>query len=156
MNPIFEQEGEKMDSVNDSAKVARLFREVMLLFKQSMGKVFEDIGITAPQGMLIGILSKEKRLKISELSAKLSLSNSTVSGIVDRLEKQGMVERKRSEEDKRVVYVSIASDFTEMHQNFHKRIEENIENTIKKGTPEELAKIFEGLDALKKLLGGRA
>ena len=132
-----------MESSNDSAKVAKLFREVMHLFKHSMGKVFEDIGMTAPQGMLIGILSKEKTLKITELSAKLSLSNSTVSGIVDRLEKQGMVERKRSELDKRVVYVSISSDFKEMHQNFHKRLEEIIENSMNKGTPEELNKIFE-------------
>ena len=144
-----------MENSSDSAKVARLFREVMHLFKQSMSKVCEELGITAPQSMVLGILGKEKKLKITELSAKLSLSNSTVSGIVDRLEKQGMVERKRSEQDKRVVYVSIASDFTEMHQNFHKRMEENIENTIKKGTPEELDKIFKGLDALKKLLGGR-
>ena len=133
-----------METSNDSAKVAKLFREVMHLFKQSMSKVFEDIGITAPQGMVIGILSKEKTLKITELSTKLSLSNSTVSGIVDRLEKQGMVKRKRSEQDKRVVYVS----------NFHQRIEEKIEDAMSKGTPEELAKVFEGLDALKKLLGG--
>ncbi|MHB8126687.1 MAG: MarR family winged helix-turn-helix transcriptional regulator [Desulfitobacteriaceae bacterium] len=144
-----------MKNLNDSAKVAKLFQEVMHLFRQNMSKVFENTGITAPQSMVIGILSKEKTLKITELSSKLSLSNSTVSGIVDRLEKQGMVERKRSEQDKRVVYVSISSNFTERHQNFHKRLEENIENTMSKGTPEELAKIFEGLDALKKILGGR-
>ena len=143
-----------MENLNDSAKVAKLFREVMHLFKQSMSKVFDDIGITAPQGMVIGILSKEKTLKITELSSKLSLSNSTISGIVDRLEKQGMVERKRSEQDKRVVYVSIASDYKEMHQNFHKRIEEKIEDAMSKGTPEELVKVLEGLGALRKLLGG--
>ncbi|MDR3585936.1 MAG: MarR family transcriptional regulator [Desulfosporosinus sp.] len=143
-----------MENSNDSAKVAKLFREVMHLFKQSMSKVFEDIGITAPQGMVIGILSKEKTLKITELSTKLSLSNSTVSGIVDRLEKQGMVIRKRSEQDKRVVFVSISSDFKEMNQNFHQRIEEKIEDVMSKGTPEELAKAFEGLEALKKLLNG--
>lgn len=144
-----------MQNLNDSAKVAKLFQEVMHLFRQNMSKVFEDVGMTAPQSMVIGILSKEKTLKMTELSTKLSLSNSTVSGIVDRLEKQGMVERKRSEQDKRVVYVSISSDFTERHRNFHKRLEENIENTMNKGTSEELDKIFEGLDALKKLLGGR-
>ena len=144
-----------MEILNDSAQVAKLFQEVMHLFRQNMSKVFEDTGMTAPQNMVIGILSKEKTLKISELSTKLSLSNSTVSGIIDRLEKQGMVERKRSEQDKRVVYVSISSDFKEMHQNFHKRLEENIANIMNKGTPEELDKIFVGLDSLKKLLGGR-
>ena len=45
-----------MENLNDSAKVAKLFQEVMHLYKQSMSKVFEDIGITAPQGMVIGIL----------------------------------------------------------------------------------------------------
>ncbi|SPF42075.1 MarR family protein [Candidatus Desulfosporosinus infrequens] len=143
-----------MENINDSAKVAKLFQEVMHLYKQSMSKVFEATGITAPQGMVLGVLSKEKTLKITELSSKLGLSNSTVSGIVDRLEKQGMVERKRSEQDKRVVYVDIANDFKEMHHNFHQRIEQKIEAAMSKGTPEELAKIFEGLDALKKLLGG--
>ncbi|WP_348980959.1 MarR family transcriptional regulator [Desulfosporosinus sp. BG] len=144
----------KMENSNDSVKVAKLFQEVMHLFKQNMSKMFEGIGMTAPQSMVIGILSKEKTLKITELSSKLCLSNSTVSGIIDRLEKQGMVERKRSEQDKRVVYVSISSDFMERHKNFHKRLEESIENTMNKGTPEELDKIFEGLDALRKLLGG--
>jgi DNA-binding MarR family transcriptional regulator len=143
-----------MENSNDSTKVAKLFQEVMHLFRQNMSKVVEDIGMTAPQGMVIGILSKEKTLKITDLSAKLSLCNSTVSGIVDRLEKQGMVERKRSEQDKRVVYVSIAPNFKERHHDFYKRLEENIANTMNKGTPEELDKIFEGLDALKKLLGG--
>ena len=146
-----------MANLNESAKVAKLFQEVMILFKHSMSKVFEDMheGMTAPQGMVMGILSKEETMKITELSSKLSLSNSTVSGIIDRLEKQGMVERKRSEEDRRVVHVSIAAKFKGLHQNFHKRLEENIGNVLNKGTPEELDTIFEGLDALKKLLSDR-
>ena len=145
-----------MENLNESAKAAKLFQEVMILFKHSMSKVFEDLdlGITAPQGMVMGILSKEKTMKITELSSKLSLSNSTVSGIIDRLEKQGMVERNRSEEDRRVVHVSVSPDFTGLHQNFHKRLEENIGNVLNKGNPEELAKIFVGLDTLKTLLGG--
>ena len=145
-----------MENLNESAKVAKLFQEVMILFKHSMSKVFEDmdIGMTAPQGMVMGILSNEKTMKITELSSKLSLSNSTVSGIIDRLEKQGMVERNRSEEDRRVVHVSISPDFKGMHQNFHKRLEENLGNVLNKGTPEELDKICVGLGALKTLLGG--
>ncbi|HWQ44013.1 MAG TPA: MarR family transcriptional regulator [Desulfosporosinus sp.] len=146
-----------MDNLNESAKVAKLFQEVMILFKHSMNKVFEDMtpGMTAPQGMVMGILSKEKTMKITELSCKLSLSNSTVSGIIDRLEKQGMVERKRSEEDRRVVNVSISPDFTGINHNFHKRLEENLGNVLNKATQEELTNIFVGLDALKKLLGSR-
>ena len=144
-----------MENTNRSTQVATLFQEVMFLFRQGMSRVFEDAGITAPQGMVIRILSKEKTLKITELSSKLSLPNSTVSGIVDRLEKLGMIERIRSEKDRRVVHVSIAPKFKDMHKNFHKQIEDKIEATMNRGTPEELDKIVEGLDTLKKLLSSR-
>ena len=146
------EELDKKDMANDDVEVARLFLQVMGLFKHSMIKVLEDTGITAPQAMVMGILSKEKRIKMTELSSKLCLSNSTVSGIVDRLEKQGMVERDRSKKDRRVVYVDICPEFNNIHANFHKLVRDNTENIIKKGTTEEMDKIVEGLNILKKLL----
>ena len=144
-----------MENSNRSTQVATLFQEVMLLFRKSTMKVFDHSGITAPQGMVIRILSKEKTLKITELSSKLGLPNSTVSGIVDRLEKLGMIERIRSEKDRRVVHVSISPKFKDMHKNFHKQIEDKIEATMNRGTPEEMDKIVEGLETLKKLLSSR-
>ena len=144
-----------MDTINDSIDVARLFQDVMHLFKHNMKKFLGDAGMSAPQGMVIGLLSKNKKMKITELSSKLSLSNSTVSGIIDRLEAQEMVVRERSNEDKRVVYVSISPNFEDMHKVFHKQIEKNIESIISQGSPEELHKISEGLNSLKKLLSAQ-
>jgi len=141
-----------VETLNESIEVARLFQEVMQLFKHNMHKVLCDTGISAPQGMVLGLLAKKKKLKITELSNELSLSNSTVSGIIDRLEKQEMVVRERSDEDKRVVYVSISPNFMDMHKNFHKQFEKNLADIMSKGNTEELHKIFEGLDTLKKLL----
>lgn len=141
-----------METLKESIEVAKLFQEVMHLFRNNMKKLVEDTGMSAPQGMVIGILSKNKKMKITELSNHLGLSNSTVSGIIDRLEVQEMVVRERSKEDKRVVYVSISPKFEEMHKTFHKKIEKNIENLMSQGSSEELSKILEGLNALKKLL----
>ena len=87
-----------METLNESVEVAKLFQEVMQLFKHNMHKVLDDTGMSAPQGMVLGLLSKEKKMKITELSNDLCLSNSTVSGIIDRLEKQEMVIRERSDE----------------------------------------------------------
>ena len=144
-----------MDTINESIQVARLFQDVMHLFKHNMKKFLGDAGISAPQGMVIGLLSKNNRMKITELSSKLCLSNSTVSGIIDRLEAQEMVIRERSKEDKRVVYVSISPNFEDMHKVFHKQMEKNVQNIISKGSPEELQKISEGLIILKKLLSSQ-
>jgi len=144
--------GEQVDKLDETIEVSKLFQEVICLLKHSMSKIFQDTDITPPQGMVIGILSHNNKMKISELSKKLGLSNSTVSGLIDRLEKQGMVERERSLEDKRVVYVSISPTFNETHKTFHKKAAENIENIMNKGTPEDLLNIMVGLNTLKKLL----
>jgi DNA-binding MarR family transcriptional regulator len=141
-----------MDSSDKSIEVTSLLQEVIQIFKQNMHKLLNDTGMSGPQCMLLGLLSKNKKMKITELALPLSLSNSTVSGIIDRLEKQGMVQRERSAEDKRVVYVSISDKFKDMHEVFHGKLEKNIRNTINKGSEEELSKIFEGLIILKKLL----
>jgi Transcriptional regulators len=141
-----------MENLDESMKVAKLLQEVMLLFRHKVTKGVENTGITPLQMMVMGIISKEKTLKITELSSKLNLSNSTVSGIVDKMEKLGMIERTRSEVDRRVVYVSMSPSFTEMHQAFHKRFEEIIAQSIDKSTPEELNKILDGLEILKRLL----
>jgi MarR family transcriptional regulator, organic hydroperoxide resistance regulator len=141
-----------MEMQSDNVVLTKLFREIMFLFKQNMSKVFEDCSITAPQGMVIGTLSKFGKMKISDLSINLGFSNSTISGIIDRLEKQRMVKRERSDDDKRVVYVKITEEFQELHQDFHKISEANITNIINRGTTEEIVKITEGLNILKKLL----
>ena len=141
-----------METLDESIEVARLFQEVMHLFKHSMNKLLDETGMSAPQGMVLGLLSKNKKMKITELSHELCLSNSTVSGIIDRLEKQGMVMRERSEKDKRVVYVNISPDFKDMHKIFHNQLVKNIENIMSKGSMEDLHKISEGLEILKKLL----
>ncbi len=144
-----------METLDESIEVAKLFQEVMQLFKHNTKKLLCDTGMSAPQGMVLGLLGKNKKMKITELSSKLCLSNSTVSGIIDRLETQKMVIRERSKEDKRVVYVSISPNFQDMHEIFRKKFEKNIENIMSQGSIEELHKIFEGLEALKKLLSNQ-
>ncbi len=141
-----------METLDESIEVARLFQEVMQLFKHNMNKLLEETGMSMPQGMVIGLLSKKKKMKITELSNELCLSNSTVSGIIDRLEKSQMVVRERSEEDRRVVYVSISPNFKDMHKIFHNQLEKNVEDIMSRGSEEEIHKIFEGLGTLKRLL----
>lgn len=141
-----------MENINESIEVARLFQEVMNLFRLNMKKIIEETGMSAPQGMVIGLLNKNKKMKVTELGKHLHLPNSTVSGIIDKLEEQEVVIRERSADDKRVVYVRISSKFESIHKDFHKKIEKNIESILDQGSQEDLNKISEGLIIFKKLL----
>jgi len=141
-----------MDTISKNLEVTRLFSEVSSNLKQALSKSFENAGFTMPQGMAIGMLARFGKMKVTELGERLNLSNSTVSGILDRLEKQGMVKRTRSEEDRRIVYVDLTSKFEELHRDFHKKMEEKLAEIMESATPEDLDKIIAGLNTLKKLL----
>lgn len=92
---------------NLALEVVKDLKDIQRQLKVRVHRRFKDREITAPQGMLIFMLSHHEQLKISDVSEKMGLSNSTVSGIIDRLEAMDYVERIRSKEDRRVVYVKV-------------------------------------------------
>ena len=126
------------------------------MIKHSMGQHFNDMNLTGPQGMMMGILSHDGEMKISDLSEKIGLSNSTVSGIIDRLEKQGLVERIRSLDDRRVVYVKVSNDFQKNCKKNFSKIEKTFEVALNKATPEEIEIIIKGLDTLEQLMDNQS
>ncbi|MFO0567415.1 MAG: MarR family transcriptional regulator [Polyangiaceae bacterium] len=64
-------------------------------------------GVTGPQLAVVKMLEPVGKLSLSELSWKIRARNSTVTGIIDRMEREGLVERRRSDDDRRVVHISL-------------------------------------------------
>ena len=141
-----------MADMNRGIEVAKLLKQIMVLVKHNNNQTCGKMNLTGPQGMLIGILAHLGAMKISDLSEKMGLSNSTVSGIVDRLEKQGVVERIRSKEDRRVVQVNVTSEFKADAKSRYEIIERRLDAIMSEATEEEMNKVFEGLEILKKLI----
>jgi len=68
-------------------------------------KLERETGQTTPQLLLLKALEKDGRAKPSVIAKSVHLSHATVTSIVDRLEKSGMVTRERSEDDRRSVEI---------------------------------------------------
>ncbi|MDO6461513.1 MarR family transcriptional regulator [Granulosicoccaceae sp. 1_MG-2023] len=64
-------------------------------------------GLTAPQILLMQTLRDRGEITIGELAGDISLSQATVTTILDRLEKRGYVYRARSQADKRKVHAHL-------------------------------------------------
>jgi DNA-binding MarR family transcriptional regulator len=137
-------------------RIFKSLKRIGHMVKHSMGKHFNDMNLTGPQGMMMGILSHDGEMKISDLSEKIGLSNSTVSGIIDRLEKQGLVERIRSLDDRRVVYVKVSNDFQKNCKKNFSKIEKTFEVALNRATPEEIEIIIKGLDTLEQLMDNQS
>lgn len=149
---IYKRVNIQVEEISKGIRAIRLMKQIIGSVKHSMGKQFQELNITGPQGMLIGILMHYGEMKISDLSEKLGLSNSTVSGIVDRLEKQSLVERTRSIEDRRVVYVHVTEEFKKNAKAHFQGLESKFETMMSKATSEELDTILKGLETLKEVI----
>jgi MarR family transcriptional regulator, organic hydroperoxide resistance regulator len=66
-------------------------------------------GLTGPQLTVVKLLEQVGDLSLSELSDKIRAQNSTVTGIIDRMEREGLVTRERSKEDRRVVHIRLTA-----------------------------------------------
>ena len=82
------------------------------LFRAHFGR----LDLTFPQALVLTALGDGDPVPISTLAERTGSANSTVSGIVDRLEKLGLAKRERSELDRRVIYVSATQRYAELKQ----------------------------------------
>ena len=65
--------------------------------------------LTGPQLTVVKMLEQIGDLSLSELSERIRAQNSTVTGIIDRMERENLVTRERSKEDRRVVYIRLTA-----------------------------------------------
>ena len=70
----------------------------------------ENFGLTAPQIAALREAARLESATIGVLARALHLSQPTVSGIVDRLERQGLVNRTSSQKDRRAVAVRVTAE----------------------------------------------
>ncbi|MFV0476604.1 MAG: MarR family winged helix-turn-helix transcriptional regulator [Parahaliea sp.] len=71
-------------------------------------------GLTAPQILLLQTIRDKGQVTIGELANDISLSQATVTSILDRLEKRELVYRERSTTDKRKVHAYLTDAATEV------------------------------------------
>lgn len=71
-------------------------------------------GLTGPQLAVVKMLEPVGKLSLSELSDRIRARNSTVTGIIDRMEREELVVRKRSDEDRRVVNIELTKKGREL------------------------------------------
>jgi DNA-binding MarR family transcriptional regulator len=80
------------------------------LFKLYIDQTFKDYGLTSEQyGVLVSIAYLGEPARVTDIARYVERSPNSVSMIVDRMVKAGLVRRARDRADRRVVYVSKTS-----------------------------------------------
>jgi MarR family transcriptional regulator, organic hydroperoxide resistance regulator len=122
---------------------------------QLTGRIFSkklkdyQIDINHAQGRIIFALWKNDQISINDLSTETALSKSSLTTMLERLEKSGHIIRKQSETDKRITIVCLTSKSSSLRSDYQKITADMIELFYKDFTDSEISQ-FES--SLKKIL----
>jgi DNA-binding MarR family transcriptional regulator len=125
--------------------------------RQRLQAEFARGHLTGPQRLVMSALVRTDGLSLKQLSEAVSLAHSTVSGIVDRLVKQGLIERKAHPTDRRITLLTASPTVrnfltTRMPElALHPLLE-----ALRRASPSERKSITAGLDVLARLLSPEA
>jgi DNA-binding MarR family transcriptional regulator len=133
-------------------QVDRIVEAIIYLYTESRRLTKDQAakhGLTGPQLSVAKILEDIGDLSLSELSDRINAQNSTVTGIVDRMEREGLVERKRSSDDRRVVHIRLTKKGHELARSMKFEPFEIFKNAFENAlTREELGQLLQLLDKL--------
>ncbi|MEV5413129.1 MarR family transcriptional regulator [Thermopolyspora sp. NPDC052614] len=89
---------------------------------------------------VLGIL-RDRRLRVSDLADRLGLDKSTMSGLVDRAERRGLLARGKNPEDGRAVDVYATPAGRELAARLHTRFRRALKPSFDRFTPERRAEL---------------
>lgn len=94
----------------DSDAVLALLRRIIRAIDLQSKRLSREFGLTTPQMVVLQAIRDLGEVTTGRLSTAVSLSQATVTTILDRLEDRGLVERYRSRVDRRVVHSRLTAD----------------------------------------------
>jgi len=140
-----------MGSDNDAVikQIVGAIRRLIRAVSIDSVKMSRQFSLTAPQSGVLRSLSKSGPVSSASLSRELCVTPSNITGIIDRLEKKGLVQRARKEGDRRVALIRL----TEAGDQLSRSLPDPIEIRLIVGLSALSSKEVKRLDnALKQII----
>jgi len=131
-------------------KLRKIVRSVNLESK----RVEKEQGVSIPQLLCLQFLAEQEdfRTNAVKLKAFLNLNASTISGILKRLEKKGLVAKLPKVSDKRVTLISLTANGMDLLQSAPITFQQKLSEKLQALPPEKLQTIIDGIDILTSIM----
>lgn len=103
-----------MDITDSTDMVLATLRQIIRAIDIQSKRLVGLYGLTGPQILVLKEIQKHPNLPISAISKNISLSQATVTSILDRLEHKGFAQRIREQIDKRKVTIRLTDSAIEL------------------------------------------
>ena len=109
-------------------------------------------GLTTPQILLLQSIRDQGEVSVGELANNISLSQATVTSILDRLEKRGFIYRERSEKDRRKVHTYLTDAGEKNLKNAPKLLQESFIRQFRDLHDWEQTMIISSLERISQMM----
>jgi DNA-binding MarR family transcriptional regulator len=137
------------DPVKEIVWLIRRLMQGSYLYNKELNKKYQ---VSAPQLSSLLALYENGPLPPSQIAKYIMVNSSTVTGIIDRLEQKGLVQRSRISTDRRVITVTLTDKGRELAEHAPPPIQEKIVEGLQKLPPHEIEKIVQALTKLTYML----
>ncbi|MFA9458237.1 MarR family winged helix-turn-helix transcriptional regulator [Halalkalibacter sp. AB-rgal2] len=128
--------------------IERSLRRVSEIVKQKGREILTQFPITPPQFIALQWLNEYGDMTIGELSQKIYLACSTTTDLIDRMEKNQLVERVKDTQDRRVVRIHLLERGRVIIKEVIKKRQDYLEAVLSQFTQDEVDFLEKSLDVL--------
>jgi DNA-binding MarR family transcriptional regulator len=143
----------RLDLAGQAERIEADLSAVRRALRRPLESEFERGQLTPPQTAVMRVIVRQSGISLRDLSREVSLAHSTVSGIVDRLEKRGLVERRPDPDDGRFARIhptTVVKRF--IRQEMPALVRGPLQEALSAATPQERIEIENAVRRLRELL----
>jgi MarR family transcriptional regulator, 2-MHQ and catechol-resistance regulon repressor len=130
----------------------RLLAECMQGFERFSAEHIRRYDLTPSQFDIIATLGNTEGMTCKTLGEKTLITKGTMTGVLDRLEKKGLIERGKSLDDRRCQFVRLSAQGTQMFQEVFPQVVQHGKILFDQYAEADFAAIERELGKLKKTI----
>lgn len=119
-------------------------------------EIFTKYDLTEPQWRVLRVVWGNEKIKSVELANRTLLAAASIVGIIDRLEKKGLVSRVRSTTDRRAIYITATAQSRKLQQEVSPQIEAIQTHVRSLVSPQEWAQMEQTLKKISLHINTRS
>ena len=136
-----------------SMQIMMRLRQIIQGLSKHSKYIQENYQVTVPQLICLREIYEHGPISLGALTKIVFLNNSTVTGIADRLEKRGLIQRNRISRDRRQVHVEITQEGIRFIQQAPTPLQDRFLQRLNTLDPEKITMILWSLEMLVDMLG---
>lgn len=130
----------------------RLFRSISLGLDGTIRPVVESFGLTMTQLRLLAELKEQSELTVGDLGQAMGTAPGNTSSLCKAMEQKGLVSRKRSSQDERIVLISMTDPGRELLRQVERELSAKCDPILQEFSPADYEQILVGMEKLREVV----